>query len=46
METLKVTRDGITLDLTYNSPNIIADIKKSDGKFYEIGMLDAISKLP
>lgn len=46
METLSVTRDGVSMDMLYNSPNIIADIKKSDGKFYEIGMLDAISKLP
>lgn len=46
MEVLKVTRNGQTLDMRYNSPNIIADIKKSGGKFYEIGMLDAISKLP
>lgn len=46
MEILKVTRGGETLALRYNSPNIIADINKSGGKFYEIGMLDAISKLP
>lgn len=46
MEVLNVTRDGVTLPLRYNSPNIIADIKKNGGKFFEIGMLDAISKLP
>lgn len=46
-ELLKINRNGETVELKYNSPNIIDDIKKEgSNKFFEIGMLDAISKLP
>lgn len=46
MEVINIQRGGEVLPIAYNGPNIMRDIKNSGNKFYEIGMLDAISKLP
>lgn len=43
---LKVERNGETLELEYNGKGHAREIEKSGGKFFEIHMLDAISKLP
>lgn len=46
MESINISHEGETLSIIYNSPNIIADIKKNKNHFFELSMLDAISKLP
>jgi len=46
MEVLEIKHNGQVLPLRYTGPNCIKEIKKTGNKFFEIGMLDAISKLP
>lgn len=46
METIDITHGAHVLPIRYNSPNIINEIKKNSNHFFEIHMLDAISKLP
>lgn len=45
-ETLNIKYGANTLPIRYNSPNIINEVKQNGNKFFEIHMLDAISKLP
>lgn len=46
MEILDVKHGNDVLPIKYNSPNIINEVKKNSNHFFEIHMLDAISKLP
>lgn len=46
MESINISHKDETLSIIYNSPNIIADIKNNRNHFFELSMLDAISKLP
>lgn len=45
-ETIEITHEEVTLPITYNSAGIIAEVKKTGNKFFEIQMLSAIANLP
>src|SRR5690606_7289354 len=46
LQEIAIHHQGTILPITYNSEGQIAEIQKSGKKFFEIQMLEAISKLP
>lgn len=45
IQTLEVQRHGQICEMVYNSPGHVREIEKNQGQFFEIHMLNAISKL-